>query len=43
MDISTVKKKLGNVEYTSLQEVLDDIQLIWNNCKRYNIEGSVII
>jgi len=28
-------------KYIFVQEVLDDIQLIWTNCKTYNIEGSV--
>ena len=26
----------------SLQEILSDIQLIWDNCKLYNMEGSDI-
>ena len=41
MDIFTVKKKLMNSKFTTLQEVIDDIQLIWDNCKTYNQEGSV--
>jgi len=41
MDIITVKKKLMNSKYTVLQEVIDDIQLIWDNCRTYNQEGSV--
>jgi hypothetical protein len=43
MDMSTIKKKLNNSKYNTLQEVIDDIQLIWDNCRLYNIEGSVNI
>ena len=43
MDISTIKKNLKNIKYNTLQEVLNDIQLIWDNCKLYNMEGSVFI
>jgi hypothetical protein len=41
IDIFTVKKKLMNSKFTTLQEVIEDIQLIWDNCKTYNQEGSV--
>jgi hypothetical protein len=33
---------LKNNKYSNLQEALNDIQLIWDNCKLYNIEGSDI-
>lgn len=42
MDLSTVRNKLVNSIYTSAQEVIDDIMLIWKNCKIYNIEDSDI-
>jgi hypothetical protein len=42
MDLSTVKLKLKENKYISAQEVIDDIMLIWKNCKKYNIEGSEI-
>ena len=42
MDISTVKKNLKENKYCSVQEVINDIMLIWKNCKNYNIEGSEI-
>lgn len=42
MDLSTINKKLREERYQSVEEVLDDIQLIWDNCKTYNIQGSVI-
>lgn len=27
--------------YKNAEEACDDIQLIWDNCKKYNAEGSV--
>jgi len=42
MDLSTAMKKLKNMKYRFIIEVLDDIQLIWDNCKTYNTEGSDI-
>jgi bromodomain-containing factor 1 len=41
MDLGTVKKKLKAGKYKSMNEYQDDILLIWDNCKRYNQEGSV--
>lgn len=43
MDLSTLQKNLQERKYLLVSEVLDHIQLIWDNCKTYNIEGSVII
>ena len=42
MDLSTVREKLNNDEYSSVEECLDDLQLIWDNCKLYNVEFSKI-
>jgi len=42
MDLSTVKKKLDEKKYPTYQAFFDDIQLIWNNCKAYNISESNI-
>lgn len=36
MDLSTINKKLREERYHIVEEVLDDIQLIWDNCKVYN-------
>ncbi len=41
MDLSTVKQKLDENKYVLLSDALDDIQLIWDNCKLFNLEGSV--
>jgi hypothetical protein len=42
MDISTVKKKLRSSKYQSTTDALADLQLIWDNCKAYNVYGSVM-
>ena len=39
MDLSTVYNKLEEQQYKTVEEVLDDIQLIWDNCKTYNQKG----
>ena len=41
MDLGTVKKKLINNKYETVEAVLDDMQLIWDNCKSYNQSDSV--
>ena len=42
MDFSTIRKKLESNTYGSITELLDDVQLIYANCKLYNEEGSDI-
>ena len=41
MDLSTVKKRIST--YTKIESFIDDILLIWTNCKLYNVEDSVLI
>lgn len=41
MDLSTINRKLREQRYRLVEEVLDDIQLIWDNCKCYNPTNSV--
>ena len=36
MDLGTMSKKLKNVHYKSKQEFVDDLNLIWANCLKYN-------
>jgi histone acetyltransferase len=43
MDLGTVSQKFSNDKYMLVEEVLDDIQLIWDNCKLYNPPASVTI
>ena len=42
MDISTIENKLAKNEYTLVQDVINDIKLIWYNCRIYNYESSDI-
>ena len=42
MDLSTLKKKLISHNYSTIGDAIDDLQLIWNNCKTYNVQGSDI-
>ena len=42
MDLSTVMDKLNEEKYELIEECLDDIQMIWDNCKSYNQKGCVI-
>lgn len=36
MDLSTVARKFKEDRYLYIEDVLDDLQLIWDNCKKYN-------
>mmetsp|Transcript_27314 Transcript_27314/g.62658 ORF Transcript_27314/g.62658 Transcript_27314/m.62658 type:complete len:189 (+) Transcript_27314:624-1190(+) len=40
MDLGTVKSRMESEQYSSVQKALDDIRLIWSNCKTYNQDGS---
>lgn len=42
IDLSTVHKKLHSNKYRVVEECLDDLQMIWDNCKVYNAMGSWI-
>jgi hypothetical protein len=42
MDLGTIIKKVQASKYRLVEECLDDIQLIWDNCKTYNAQGSWI-
>ena len=42
MDFSTILKNLNKCRYTTYEEIFDDIQLIWDNCKKYNKQGSPV-
>ena len=43
MDLGTVKKKLLNGEYKTFEDFMNDLNLIWENCRTYNIPGSDIV
>ncbi|KAJ7703031.1 hypothetical protein B0H17DRAFT_1157163 [Mycena rosella] len=40
MDFKTMGEKLQANQYTSVEAFLDDAQLVFDNCRRYNPEGS---
>jgi len=40
MDLGTVKSRFDAGQYPSVSKALDDIRLIWSNCKLYNQDGS---
>ena len=43
MDFSTIKKSLQKGgKYETYEDLFADVQLIWDNCKTYNIQGSDI-
>ena len=42
MDLSTCRKNMVKQKYKSYSELFNDLQLIWDNCKTYNIAGSEI-
>ena len=42
MDLATCKEKLLSGKYSTYEEVFNDIQLIWDNCKLYNMIGCEI-
>lgn len=42
MDLLTVKEKLMAGKYGTYEEVFGEVQLIWDNCKLYNMAGSEI-
>ena len=43
MDLGTVKKNLLNGDYKIFQDFMSDINLIWKNCRTYNLPGSDIV
>lgn len=42
MDLGTINQKLRDKKYKTVEAVLNDIQLIWDNCKLYNTKASVL-
>ena len=42
MDFDTLKKNLMEGKFASYEEFFNELQLIWDNCKLYNMAGSEI-
>jgi len=40
MDLGTVAAQLQQGRYTSPSHVLQDVQLVWDNCAEYNTRSS---
>lgn len=43
MNLLKVQDKLKAREYRTIEEVLDHLQMIWDNCKAYNPEGAFYV
>ncbi|KAL3699876.1 hypothetical protein R1sor_017898 [Riccia sorocarpa] len=44
MDFASIREALeSGTKYNSAQEVYEDVQLIWSNCRQYNQEGDPIM
>ncbi|XP_068687592.1 bromodomain-containing protein 3-like isoform X1 [Montipora foliosa] len=43
MDMSQIKRKLENHDYSCSQECIDDFRLIFNNCITYNKPGEDVV
>jgi len=41
MDLNTVMNKLNAEKYPTIEECIEEIQLIWDNCFIYNAEMTV--
>lgn len=42
MDLGTVRRNLKAGKYADVREALADVQLIWENCRKYNLSDSII-
>ena len=43
MDLGTVRTNLENGDYRIFQDLMSDLNLIWKNCRTYNLPGSEIV
>ena len=41
-DLNLIRRQNNEGKYKFVEEILDDIQLCWDNCKLYNAVGSEI-
>lgn len=40
IDLGTIKKKLNGLEYSGHHDFLNDIQLMFSNCNKYNVVSN---
>ena len=43
MDLGTVEENFQNNAFEKIEDLLSQVQLIWDNCKLYNLPGSVML
>ena len=43
MDLGSIKENYKANNYQNIEDLLSDIQLIWDNCHLYNQPGSVYL
>ena len=43
IDLGTIGKKLKQGQYPTMQDVINDFMLIWDNCRTYNMMDSPIV
>lgn len=41
LDFNTMEHKLGTNQYPNLDAFIDDAQLVFDNCRIYNPDGSI--
>ncbi len=42
MDLGTIKRKIEQNKYLSVDEVASDVRQVWQNCMVYNRDGSEV-
>lgn len=42
MDLGTIKEKLDNGDYSTPEDVVRDIRLVWSNALKYNLVSDNI-
>ena len=42
MDLGTIKRGIESGKYETIDEIANDIRLVWTNCMLYNRDGSEV-
>lgn len=42
MDLGTIKRKIENDDYNTVEDIATDVRLVWSNCMLYNRDGSEV-
>lgn len=42
MDLGTIKRGIEGGKYETIDEIANDIRLVWSNCMLYNRDGSEV-